>query len=69
MNNNEYRLGLVNNYLDNINLSDEILSYFHNRTILVTGGAGAIGSNLVIALSKLALGTSILLIMGIIMEN
>jgi len=53
MNNNEYRLGLVNNYLDNINLSDEILSYFHNRTILVTGGAGAIGSNLVIALSKL----------------
>ena len=32
---------------------DEIRNYFHNRTILVTGGAGAIGVNLVIALSNL----------------
>ena len=49
----KYRLGLVSNYLVNLNLSDVIKSYFNGRTILVTGGAGAIGSNLVIALSDL----------------
>ena len=31
----------------------KIKEYFNGRTILVTGGAGAIGSNLVIALSSL----------------
>ena len=34
-------------------LHDEISDYYKDREILVTGGAGAIGSNLVIALSNL----------------
>ena len=49
----EYRSNLVSNYLLELNLSDDIKSFFLDRTILVTGGAGAIGSNLVIALSSL----------------
>lgn len=35
------------------NLDDEISDYYKGREVLVTGGAGAIGSNLVIALSAL----------------
>ena len=46
-----FRLNIVKKYLDNQKLSNEIKKYFKGRTILVTGGAGAIGSNLVIALS------------------
>ena len=53
MNNFDYRLNLVNKYLADLDLASKIKSYFHNRTILITGGAGAIGSNLVIALSHL----------------
>ena len=53
MNNYEYRLNLVDNYLKELNLNDNIRSYFKDKTILVTGGAGAIGSNLVITLSNL----------------
>ena len=53
MNHYEYRLNLVTDYLDKINLSNKIKTYFQGRTILITGGAGAIGSNLVIALSQL----------------
>ena len=53
MNNYKYRLDLVTKYLVDLCLADEIKAYFKNRTILVTGGAGAIGSNLVIALSNL----------------
>ncbi len=53
MNSNEKRMKLVDDYLSRLNLSNEILNYYHGRTILVTGGAGAIGSNLVIALSRL----------------
>ena len=49
----EFRWNLINKYINEICLSDEIKAYFNNRTILVTGGAGAIGSNLVIALSHL----------------
>ena len=48
-----YRLDLVTKYLNDLNLNKKITNYFFSRTILVTGGAGAIGSNLVIALSKL----------------
>ena len=48
-----YRSNLVNKYLESQKLSKEIKSYFLDRVILVTGGAGAIGSNLVIALSEL----------------
>ena len=48
-----YRKSLVNNYLKEIELNQKIKEYFFGRTILVTGGAGAIGSSLVITLSKL----------------
>ena len=53
MNTYEYRLRLVKDYLSNIELNDQISTYYKNRTVLITGGAGAIGSNLVIALSSL----------------
>lgn len=47
------RIALVDEYLENIALEDALTSYYRDRTILVTGGAGAIGSNLIIALSRL----------------
>ena len=47
------RLNLVKNYLDKIELEKELEDYYLGRNILVTGGAGAIGSNLIIALSLL----------------
>ena len=50
---NNFRINLVDDYLSQANLKQEIKDYFYNRNILVTGGAGAIGSNLVIALSQL----------------
>ena len=53
MNNYEKRVASVDNYLGRIALKKEILEYYQGRSILVTGGAGAIGSNLIIALSKL----------------
>ena len=53
MNKKEFRIKLVNDYLIKLNLPKDIKEYFHGRNILVTGGAGAIGSNLVTALSKL----------------
>tara|TARA_Y100001970_G_scaffold15871_1_gene17900 strand:+ start:85398 stop:86501 length:1104 start_codon:yes stop_codon:yes gene_type:complete len=53
MNVTEFRLNLVEEYLKELQLSEKIKNYFCNRTILVTGGAGAIGSNLVITLSRL----------------
>ena len=53
MNSYEFRLDLVKKYLVELNISKGIRDYFHDRTILVTGGAGAIGSNLVTALSNL----------------
>jgi UDP-glucose 4-epimerase len=53
MNTSELRLNTVHEYLGRLQLSSEIRDYYDGRTILVTGGAGAIGSNLVIALSHL----------------
>jgi len=53
MENYDYRLNLVSNYFKQLDLNQKINDYFNSRTILVTGGAGAIGSNLVISLSKL----------------
>jgi len=49
----EKRIALVDDYLDRAYLVDEVADYYSGRTVLVTGGAGAIGSNLVIALSGL----------------
>ena len=47
------RLNLVKNYLDKVSLEKDLEAYYHGRNILITGGAGAIGSNLTIALSIL----------------
>ena len=59
----EYRLNLVAEYLTGLNLSIQIEEYFNGRTILVTGGAGAIGSNLVIALSKLVGDNGVIIVL------
>ena len=53
MNHYDYRVNLVNDYLEKLDLSTEMKKYYSGRNILVTGGAGAIGSNLVTTLSKL----------------
>lgn len=44
---------LASEYLKKIKLKKEIINYYKNKTIVVTGGAGAIGSNLVSCLSKI----------------
>tara|TARA_Y100001980_G_C14545042_1_gene324415 strand:+ start:1168 stop:2268 length:1101 start_codon:yes stop_codon:yes gene_type:complete len=48
-----FRNELVRNYLENLDLDKSIKKFYRGRKILVTGGAGAIGSNLSIALSQL----------------
>jgi nucleoside-diphosphate-sugar epimerase len=53
MTNVEKRVRSVINYLGDLYLPEEIRKYYEGRNILVTGGAGAIGSNLIIALSSL----------------
>jgi UDP-glucose 4-epimerase len=53
MNSYEKRVALVEDYLGRIDLKKEIVGYYEGRSVLVTGGAGAIGSNLIIALSRL----------------
>jgi len=53
MNTYEKHITHVDNYLGRLDLEKELLDYYCGRSILVTGGAGAIGSNLIIALSKL----------------
>ena len=50
------RVELVNEYVAKLELSEEIQKYYLGKTILVTGGAGAIGSNLIIGLSNLVGG-------------
>jgi nucleoside-diphosphate-sugar epimerase len=50
---NEKRIKWVNEYLRQLNLEAALTKYYEGRNVLVTGGAGAIGSNLVIALSEL----------------
>ena len=49
----EKRINLADKYMNRMHLAREISDYYAGRTILVTGGAGAIGSNLIIALSSL----------------
>ena len=53
MNTYEKRIKWVEDYLEVIQLDDKLIADYKGRNILVTGGAGAIGSNLIIALSKL----------------
>ena len=43
----------IESYLKKAKLNNDILNYYDGRTILVTGGAGAIGSNLCRVLSTL----------------
>ena len=50
---NEKRIQWVNEYLLTLELDGELTKYYRGRNVLVTGGAGAIGSNLIIALSEL----------------
>lgn len=47
------RVKQINDYLRIVNLDLKIKRFYKNKTILVTGGGGAIGSNLCIALSIL----------------
>jgi nucleoside-diphosphate-sugar epimerase len=49
----EKRVKEVENYLGRLNLDKEIVNHYDGKNILVVGGAGAVGSNLTIALSKL----------------
>ena len=51
--NYQKRIDTVDQYLVKSGLYAEVDSYFTGKNILVTGGAGAIGSNLIIALSFL----------------
>jgi nucleoside-diphosphate-sugar epimerase len=47
------RIDIIGKYLEKAAFSQEIKQFYNSRSILVTGGAGAIGSNLIIALSSL----------------
>lgn len=47
------RIDLVTEYMAKLGLESGLQAYYEGRTILVTGGAGAIGSNLIISLSQL----------------
>jgi nucleoside-diphosphate-sugar epimerase len=53
MNSYEKRLKWVSDYLQRANLVHDLRAHYQGRNILVTGGAGGIGSNLIIALSML----------------
>ena len=50
---NNFRIDIVKSYLNKIKLKASINQYYCGNNILVTGGAGAIGTNLVIALSEI----------------
>lgn len=51
--NTKFRKNLVKKYLQDFGFFDELSQEYAGKSILVTGGAGAIGSNLIIALSFL----------------
>jgi len=48
------RIAEVERYLGKLGLRHEIIEYYKGRSMLVTGGAGALGSNLILALAQLA---------------
>ncbi len=48
----EFRINAVDKYM-NIASLKSYKDFYNSKTLLVTGGVGAIGSNLVIALSRL----------------
>ncbi|PCJ21370.1 MAG: nucleotide sugar epimerase [Candidatus Cloacimonadota bacterium] len=58
-----FRIQIVDTYLNSLKLSNDINNYYLNKTILITGGAGAIGSNLVLVLSKLVGDNGLILIL------
>jgi len=47
------RVFYAESYIENVNFEKDLVKYYEGRNILITGGAGAIGSNLLICLSKL----------------
>ncbi len=47
------RIAWVDDYFARAPLEESLEQYYEGKTLLVTGGAGAIGSNLIIALSRL----------------
>ena len=47
--NTKFRKNLVKKYLQDFGFFDELSEEYAGKSILVTGGAGAIGSNLIIA--------------------
>lgn len=51
--NYQKRIQGITDYLDRVGLADSVVAHYRSRTILVTGGAGAIGCNLIVALSLL----------------
>lgn len=53
MNTYQKRIGMVEEYLAKLNLEKAVYKYYLGKNVLVTGGAGAIGSNLIIALAQL----------------
>ncbi|MCX6164936.1 MAG: NAD-dependent epimerase/dehydratase family protein [Ignavibacteriae bacterium] len=53
MNPYEKRANWVREYFKRVKLESKLIKYYRGKNILVTGGAGAIGSNLIIALSDL----------------
>lgn len=60
---NMFRLQLVREYLEASQLSAELSDFYQGRNILVTGGCGAIGSNLVVALSELVSDSGLVVVL------
>ena len=69
LNKNNFRVNLIKDYLAKIKLDKKIAKYYKGRKILVTGGAGAIGSNLVIALSQLVGKTGMVIVLDNLSAN
>lgn len=49
----DQRINLIHAYKEKVCFSNQLYSYYKDKVILVTGGAGAIGSNLIVMLSIL----------------